>query len=72
VNNMAWEDIVKKKETIEDFVDEVIKNAERILDKYTTDYDIDDVSDLKLELKDVLRKIFIDLASDYIEENSPL
>jgi hypothetical protein len=69
---MAWEDIVKKKETIEDFVDEVIKNAERILDKYTTDYDIDDVSDLKLELKDVLRKIFIDLASDYIEENSPL
>ena len=69
---MTWEDIMKKKETIEDFVDEVIKNAERILDKYTTDYDIDDVSDLKLELKDVLRKIFIDLASDYIEENSPL
>ena len=69
---MAWEDIVKKKETIEDFVDEVIKNAERILDKYTTDYDIDDVPDLELELKDVLRKIFIDLASDYIEENSPL
>ena len=69
---MTWEDIMKKKETIEDFVNEVIKNAERILDKYTTDYDIDDVSDLKLELKDVLRKIFIDLASDYIEENSPL
>ena len=72
VNNMTWEDIMKKKETIEDFVDEVIKNAERILDKYTTDYDIDDVPDLELELKDVLRKIFIDLASDYIEENSPL
>tara|TARA_R100000734_G_C3203164_1_gene21198 strand:- start:43 stop:252 length:210 start_codon:yes stop_codon:yes gene_type:complete len=69
---MTWEDIMKKKETIEDFVDEVIKNAERILDKYTTDYDIDDVPDLELELKDVLRKIFIDLASDYIEENSPL
>ena len=63
---------MKKKETIEDFVNEVIKNAERILDKYTTDYDIDDVPDLELELKDVLRKIFIDLASDYIEENSPL
>lgn len=69
---MTWEDIMKKKETIEDFVNEVIKNAERILDKYTTDYDIDDVPDLELELKDVLRKIFIDLASDYIEENSPL
>ena len=45
----------------QEFVDEVIKNAERILDKYTTDYDIDDVPDLELELKDVLRKIFIDL-----------
>tara|TARA_R100001015_G_C4619734_1_gene176535 strand:- start:1189 stop:1404 length:216 start_codon:yes stop_codon:yes gene_type:complete len=71
---MNWKNEIKKerKETIEDFVNEVIKNAERILDKYTTDYDIDDVPDLELELKDVLRKIFIDLASDYIEENSPL
>jgi hypothetical protein len=69
---MTWEDIMKKKETIEDFVDEVIKNAERILDKYTTDYDIDDDHDLKMELKDVLRKIFISLASDYVEKNPDL
>ena len=69
---MTWEDIMKKKETIEDFVNEVIKNADRILDKYTKEYDIDDDHDLEMELKDVLRKIFISLASDYIEENSPL
>ena len=69
---MTWEDIMKNKKSMKDFVDEVVKNADRILDKYTTDYDIDDVPDLELELKDVLRKIFIDLASDYIEENSPL
>ena len=64
VNNMTWEKIMKNKADSKDaqeFVDEVIRNAERILDKYTTDYDIDDVPDLELELKDVLRKIFIDL-----------
>ena len=61
---MTWkEEILKKADSKdkEEFVDEVIRNAERILDKYTTDYDIDDVPDLELELKDVLRKIFIDL-----------
>ena len=69
---MTWEDIMKKKESIEDFVNEVVKNADRILDKYTKEYDIEDDQDLEMELKDVLRKIFISLASDYIEENSPL
>lgn len=66
---MTWEDIMKKKESIEDFVNEVVKNADRILDKYTKEYDIDDDHDLKMELQDVLRKIFISLASDYIEKN---
>lgn len=69
---MTWEDIMKKKESIEDFVNEVVKNADRILDKYTKEYDIDDDYDLEMELKDVLRKIFINLASDYIEENPDL
>ena len=66
---MTWENIMKKKESIEDFVNEVVKNADRILDKYTKEYDIDDDHDLKMELQDVLRKIFISLASDYIEKN---
>ena len=70
VKNMTWkEEIKKKKESIEDFVKEVVKNADRILGKYTKEYDIDDDHDLKMELQDVLRKIFISLASDYIEEN---
>tara|TARA_R110001592_G_scaffold96783_1_gene277643 strand:- start:260 stop:469 length:210 start_codon:yes stop_codon:yes gene_type:complete len=69
---MTWEDIMKKKESIGDFVNEVVKNADRILDKYTKEYDIDDDHDLKMELQDVLRKIFISLASDYIRENPDL
>ena len=50
-------------------VDDVVRNAEYYLDQYTTDYDIDDDYDLEMELRDVLKRIFISLASDYIEEN---
>tara|TARA_R100001129_G_scaffold148133_1_gene109687 strand:+ start:1456 stop:1668 length:213 start_codon:yes stop_codon:yes gene_type:complete len=67
---MTWEDIIKNKKSIRRFVDEVVENADRILDKYTESYTtIDYDEDLEMELRDVLRKIFISLASDYIEEN---
>ena len=67
---MTWEDIIKNKKSIRRFVDEVVENADRILDKYTKSYTtIDYDGDLEMELRDVLRKIFISLASDYIEEN---
>ena len=58
---MTWEKIMKNKADSKDaqeFVDEVIRNAERILDKYTTDYNIDDVEYLEEELRDILRRIF--------------
>ncbi len=55
--------VPKNKKSMKDFVDEVVKNADRILDKYTKEYDIDDDYDLEMELRDVLRKIFISLAS---------
>ena len=61
---MTWEDIMKNKansKNEQEFVDEVVRNAERILDKYTKEYDIEDVEDLEEELRDVLRRIFSDL-----------
>lgn len=45
----------------QEFADEVIRHANRILENYTKEYDIDDVPDLELELRDVLEKIFADL-----------
>ena len=64
VNNMTWEKIMKNKADSKDaqeFVDEVIRNADRILDKYTKEYDIEDVEHLEEKLRDVLRRIFYDL-----------
>tara|TARA_R110001606_G_scaffold282425_1_gene431038 strand:+ start:1681 stop:1878 length:198 start_codon:yes stop_codon:yes gene_type:complete len=64
VNNMTWEDIMKNKansKNKQEFVDEVVRNAERILDKYTEEYNIDDSENLEKELRDVLRKLFDDL-----------
>ena len=66
---MTWEDIMKNKKSMKDFVDDVVRNAEHYLDQYTKEYNIDDDPDLKMELQDVLRKIFISLASDYMEKN---
>jgi hypothetical protein len=61
---MTWEKIMKNKADSKDaqeFVDEVIRNADRILDKYTKEYDIEDVEYLEEKLRDVLRRIFYDL-----------
>ena len=61
---MTWEDIMKNKansKNKQEFVDEVVRNAERILDKYTEEYNIDDSENLEKELRDVLRKLFDDL-----------
>ena len=61
---MTWEKIMKNKADSKDaqeFVDEVIRNADRILDKYTKEYDIEDVEHLEEKLRDVLRRIFYDL-----------
>ncbi len=61
---MTWEDIMKNKansKNKQEFVDEVVRNAERILDKYTEEYNIDDSEKLEKELRDVLRKLFDDL-----------
>ena len=61
---MTWEDIMKNKadsKNEQEFVDEVIRNADRILDKYTEEYDIEDAGNLEKELRDVLRRIFSDL-----------
>jgi len=61
---MTWEDIMKNKANIkneQEFVDEVVRNAERILDRYTNEYDIEDVEDLEKELRDVLKEIFAQL-----------
>ena len=61
---MTWEDIMKNKansKNKQEFVDEVVRNAERILDKYIEEYNIDDSEKLEKELRDVLRKLFDDL-----------
>ena len=60
---MTWEDIMKNNansKNKQEFVDEVVRNAERILDKYTKEYSIDG-SKFENELLDVLRKLFDDL-----------
>ena len=62
---MTWkEEIKKNKKTMKDFVDDVVRNAEHYLDQYTTAYNIDDDHDLEMELRDVLKRIFISLVSD--------
>ena len=61
---MTWEDIMKNNansKNKQEFVDEVVRNAERILDKYTEEYNIYDSEKLEEELRDVLRKLFDDL-----------
>lgn len=62
---MTWEKIMKNKANSKDrqeFVDEVVRNAERILDKYEERFDIEDSEKLEKELRDVLGKLFDDLA----------
>ncbi len=67
---MTWEDILKDEqatkynEKMKEFVDEVMKNAERILDKYTTDYNIDDVPEANYEIREALERVFIQLVLD--------
>jgi len=59
---MTWKKIMKSNsKRRQEFADEVIRHANRILENYTKEYDIDDVPDLELELRDVLEKIFADL-----------
>ena len=76
---MSWKNTIKKDErsakeekTMKDFVDDVVRSGDRILRQYTKDNNIEDDDDLAIELRDVLRKIFISLASDSIEKNSDL
>lgn len=64
---MTWEDIMKKKEPVWDFVDEVIEYADKLLDKHKTkslienygNFNINDEYELKMELQDILAKIFV-------------
>ena len=59
---MTWEDIMKSNsKSRQEFVDEVVRNASRILKRFTKNYDIEDAEDLEKELRDVLKKIFDDL-----------
>ncbi len=69
---MSWENIIKEEKTMKDFVDDVVRSGDRILRQYTKEYNIEDDDDLAIELRDVLRKIFISLASDSIEKNPDL
>lgn len=69
---MNWENIIKEEKTMKDFVEDVVRSGDRILRQYTKEYNIEDDGDLAIELRDVLRKIFISLASDYIEKNPDL
>jgi len=62
----------KNNKSINDFVDDVVRNADRILGQYTEEYGIEDDDDLAIELRDVLKKIFISLVPDYIEKNPDL
>lgn len=69
---MTWEEIIKEEKSMKDFVDDVVRSGDRILRQYTKEYNIEDDDDLAIELRDVLRKIFISLASDHIERNPDL
>ena len=69
---MTWEDIMKNKKSMKDFVVDVVRNAEHYLDEYTNQYNIEDSEEYYFELREILEKIFLDLASDYIEENPDL